>query len=321
MSDIITIQALDSGSTARIAPQAGFNLFSFEAASEGRRIDVIDADPRFPADDLRPSGHGIPLLFPYPNRIRGGAFSWEGQSFQLPSDRVQYDRTGNAIHGFCLDRPWRVIECGKDFVTGEFQLSRDAPDRRDLWPADFLLEATYRVRGSVLGFQLRIVNPDAVPLPWGFGTHPYFRLPLVSESQVGACLLQVPVTEQWELQECLPTGRKHAVPVEWELADGAYLDVVKLDDVFTGLAVDGDRKVTTLIMDERAGLQVTQRFSADFEHVVLYTPPGRDAVCIEPYTCITDAVNLSFAGTGWRVLPAGKSHDLQIDIAVSPVVA
>lgn len=321
MSDIITIQARDSASTAQIAPEAGFNLFSFEAASEGHRIDVIDADPRFPADDLRPSGHGIPLLFPYPNRIRGGSFSWEGRSWQLPPERVQYDRTGNAIHGFCLDRPWRVIERGPDFVTAEFQLSRDASDRRDLWPADFLLEATYRIRGSVLRFELRIENPDSVPLPWGFGTHPYFRLPLDSESQVGSCLLQVPVSEQWELQDCLPTGRKHAVPADWELPDGAYLDVLKLDDVFTGLTVDADRMVTTLIMDERAGMQVTQRFSDEFEHVVLYTPPGRNAVCIEPYTCITDAVNLSIEETGWRVLSPETSHVLQIEITVSPVLA
>ena len=36
-------------------------------------------------------------------------------------------------------------------------------------------------------------------------------------------------------------------------------------------------------------------------------PPHRKAVCLEPYTCVTDAANLQARGidAGWRELPAG----------------
>ena len=50
-------------------------------------------------------------------------------------------------------------------------------------------------------------NPDTGPLPFGFGTHPYFRVPLGGTS--GAeCRVTVPVEDQWELEGLLPTGRK-----------------------------------------------------------------------------------------------------------------
>ena len=47
--------------------------------------------------------------------------------------------------------------------------------------------------------------------------------------------------------------------------------------------------------------------SKDFRDLVVFTPPHRHAVCLEPYTCITDAANLQAKGVdaGWRVwLPA-----------------
>ena len=44
--------------------------------------------------------------------------------------------------------------------------------------------------------------------------------------------------------------------------------------------------------------------TGDFREIVLFTPPHRNAVCVEPYTCVTDAVNLQANGVdaGWREL-------------------
>ena len=43
----------------------------------------------------------------------------------------------------------------------------------------------------------------------------------------------------------------------------------------------------------------------EFGELLLFTPPHRKAVAIEPYTCAPDAPNLQAAGidAGWRVLP------------------
>ena len=60
-----------------------------------------------------------------------------------------------------------------------------------------------------------------------------------------------------------------------------------------------------------------------FREVVVYTPPNRDAVCLEPYTCVTDAINLQSRGidAGWRVLEPGAEFRTWIDITARPVIA
>jgi aldose 1-epimerase len=317
----LEIKDASTGSTAKVAAHLGFNCYEFRAMVGGQVVDVLDSAPDFAQGDHKPSGHGIPLLFPYPNRIRGGRFSWGGCEYSLSTDAVPYN-AGNAIHGLCIDRPWRVAARGGHYVVGQFQLSADAPDRRACWPADFLIEVRYEVGPAALRADIRIVNPDDRPLPWGFGTHPYFRLPLSRESDPKHCLIEVPAAEEWELVDCLPTGKRRRVGKGKDLRDGEYFPGLKLDDVLTGLTVEGDA-VESLIMDEKSGLQVTQRADAVFRELVIYTPADRNAICLEPYTCATDAINLSARGinAGWRVLQPGAEFATWIEIRAGRVIA
>ncbi|QDU82279.1 Aldose 1-epimerase [Polystyrenella longa] len=316
----ITIEDQSSGSVANISLEYGFNCYSFLGVVQGKKVDVIDAAPEFPENGERPSGNGIPILFPYPNRISNGTYTWEGKEYHLPEGVVSYNN-GSAIHGFCLDRPWRLIESDTNSALAQFKLSVDAPDRKDLWPADFILEVRYSISGAVLTADCRVLNCDDKPLPWGFGTHPYFKLPLVSSSHAGNCLVSLDAERQWELNDCLPTGQQVDVPEDKDLREGAYFDLLKLDDVYTGL---GDKdQLECSIMDEDAGIQVAQRYGSIFREVVMFTPPGRDAICLEPYTCVTDAINLQQQGidAGLQVLEPGQDCRFQIAIGVEEVVA
>lgn len=315
---VLTITDPHSGSTARIAPELGFNCFEFRAIVGGRPIDVLDAVPNFETGGQKASGSGIPILFPFPNRIRGGKFQWGGKEYSLPTT----DKFGNAIHGLCLDRPWRVIEQRDDLVTGQFQLSIDAPDRLPLWPTDFVIEVDYEIVHNRLRANFRIGNPSNKSLPWGLGTHPYFKLPLGSNSQVSDCLIEVPAMRRWELVDCVPTGTLLELDESFDLRGGAYANVVKLDDVYTQVN-GGGPQFDCIVMDERAGLQVIQTCPPIFREIVAFTPPGRAAVCIEPYTCPTDAINLTARGIecGWRTLGPGSEFHTWIDITAGRVLA
>lgn len=322
MTEPRLLQDARTGSTARIAPHVGFNCYEFQAVLGGRTIDVLYAQDGFVAGDKRPTSSGIPLLFPYPNRIRDGRFAWDGREYEIPSDGVCTDPAGHPLHGFCLDRPWRIIDGGDDYVVGEFQLSRDAPDRTGFWPADFIITVRYAVQGTMLRCDVAIRNPDEKPLPWGFGTHPYFRVPLAADSNAGRCLVEAAAHEQWELVDCLPTGERKPVTSDADLREGAYCDRLQLDDVLTGLRPE-DGAMQSLLMDESAGLQVLQRADPAFRELVVFTPPHREAVCLEPYTCVTDAVNLHQRGidAGWRVLPPDEEFRTWIEIHAGPVMA
>ena len=315
---VITITDHLSGSTARIAPEFGFNCFEFRAVVNGQVIDVLDSIPGFELGGHKPSASGIPILFPFPNRIRAGRFFWDNHEYSLPGS----DDWGNAIHGLCLDRPWRVVRQSDDFVTGQFQLSVDAPDRRSMWPSDFVIEVDYELVRARLRARFRISNPGNQPLPWGLGTHPYFKLPLGTGSRPEDCLIEVPADKLWELDDCLPTGRILDVNPKNDLREGAYLRSLKLDDVYTGIRIDGPQ-YDCVVMDERAGLQIVQTTPPIFREIVVFTPPNRASVCLEPYTCPTDAINLQANGmeVGWRVLGPGQEFHTWIDISAGQIIA
>lgn len=322
MADEIIVLSDAAGSRASIAPALGFNCFEFRAVVGDESIDVIDAADNFAKGTERPSGHGIPILFPFPNRIRNSRFTWEGKTYELPESKVGHDGRGNAIHGFCLDRPWRVTSKGKHFVVGEFQLSVDAPERRECWPTDCLIEIRYELRGPNLRADVRIANPDSRPMPWGFGTHPYFKLPLGAKSESQHCLIEAPAHQEWELIDCLPTGKRLPVSSEKDLREGEYFPFLKMDDVLTGLKPQSRASLDALIIDEQAGLQVAQRTDPIFRELVIYTPPNRNAICLEPYTCATDAINLEQKGidAGWRVLAPGQEFRTWIEIRAGQVL-
>lgn len=313
----VKIADSETGSEAEIAVHLGCNCHAFRARVGNRTVDVIDCQPDFPSTADKPSRSGSPLLFPFPNRIANARFVWEGREYNLPP------RPGmpHAIHGFALDRPWRLIDRGPSHVTAEFQISKDAPERRHFWPADGLIRITYRVHRTTLRLDVAITNPDSVPLPFGFGTHTYFKLPLAAGSDPARCLIQADAPQQWVLDESIPTGERRAVPSAINLRDGARYGDLKLDNVLTDLQFRGDC-FDCVLMDEAAGLEVVQQFGSEFRELVAFTPPWTTAVCLEPYTCTTDAVNLQARGidAGWRVLQPGETWRNWIQISARDIV-
>jgi aldose 1-epimerase len=105
-------------------------------------------------------------------------------------------------------------------------------------------------------------NPGDLALPCGFGTHPYFRVPL-GGSAADECVVKLPVSSRWELQDMLPTGKRSEVPDSGKLQTGQRFGELKFDDVFSGLTFDGEWCVSSII-DPASGVTMTQRFDRHF---------------------------------------------------------
>lgn len=311
---VVELHDAKVGSSARIAAGLGFNCFSFQAAFAGERIETLWAAAGFDNGQQRPSSSGIPLLFPFAGRIAGGAFRWQGRDYMLEPN----DGRGNAIHGFVHTRPWRVLELDAHHVRGQFQASRDEPRLRAFWPADFRITAEYALQGNTLRSRFWLENPDSSPLPFWFGTHPYFRLPLGGEDAAD-CLVQLPVSEEWELAELIPTGRRFPLRDTSVFQHGLRFGEMQFDNVFTGLLWDSDGLCRATIRDPSTQRRLTIAFDRLFAHCVVYTPPHREAVCIEPYTSIPNAPDLEATGvpTGLRVLEPGETLECLVEISVT----
>lgn len=312
-SQIVTIRDAASGASAEILVSQGFNCFRFTAMPNGSPVEVLYAPEDFGAGQGRPSRGGIPLLFPFPGRIPGTTFRWEGKQYELEPG----DAFGNAIHGFALSRPWRVMDQADNQVVGEFHAWRDDPELKRRWPADFRITAIYTILGHKLDALYRLENPCDVPLPCGFGTHPYFRVPLGS-GKADDCVVRLPVSARWELKDMLPTGRRIELPDAAIVQAGQAYGELKLDDAFAGLCFE-DGWCAASIRDPASGRTMTQRGDTTFRECVVYTPPHREAICIEPLTCVPNCFELSSRGidAGLKVIPPGGSFTARVEISVS----
>ena len=79
---------------------------------------------------------------------------------------------------------------------------------------------------------------------------------------------------------------------------------------------------TPTILPAGTEVQITQSLGTDFRELVVFTPPHGRSVCLEPYTCVTDAANLAqqTSDTGWRELPPGASAHLWFEITLGPIL-
>jgi aldose 1-epimerase len=314
-SQVVDITDPASGSSARVLASLGFNCFSWTPALADGPREMLWSDAEFATGDKRPSSGGIPLLFPFPGRIGGAQYQFEGREYHLaPSDAF-----GNAIHGFVLNRPWRVVEQQAGRVVGEFQASKDDPSILERWPADFRIRVSYEAQGSELVSEIRYENTGDGPLPCGFATHAYFRLPLAEKSKVADTVVTAPVGAFWELERMVPTGRVLSVGENQQLAGGLRLDELQFDTAFTKLRPDADGLIRTRLQDPASGRALTQTFGTDFTQCVVYTPGHREAICLEPYTCVPDAIRLAAEGleTGLQILQPGEHFETTIRLQVS----
>src|SRR5438093_1197603 len=190
---VLSLSDPDGTHRAEVWPSFGCNCLRWSAA--GR--ELLYAAPDWGTNPI-PTRSGNPVLFPFPNRIRDGRFTWDGREYQLP---INGPNGKHAIHGFACRRKWRVLDSGdsaaKAWVTAQFQGSIDAPETLAYWPADYHITLTIELELNRLTFAARMDNPDSKPLPFGLGYHPYFSIPFAGE---GECRVASPARTMWELE-------------------------------------------------------------------------------------------------------------------------
>jgi aldose 1-epimerase len=297
-TDIFRLEQAD-GAFAEIAPDWGNNCFVFHATT-----DVLESVP-IEKFAQRPQSYGIPILFPYPNRINDGKFTYAGKTYEVNPKQ----------HGFVRDKKWRVLDNGSSdsegaWIRSEFDAANYPREILDQFPFPFALEVLYRLRKGRLTMETVVRNTGENVLPFGFAIHPYFQLPKSGT-------ISIPAEKRWELKDMIPTGRRLHVEGQYDLRQPRDVHTLSLDDIFTDL-LPKDQLIRCVLQDNAKGVRTIVEFDAhEFPDVVVYNVPSpRRAICMEPYTCPTDAFNLQNSGIDANVLELPKNGEMKFRIAI-----
>lgn len=264
----------------------------------GLREATVDGRPLLDgyAEDARADGARGQVLAPWPNRLRDGRWTWQGDSQQLPL--TEPDKH-NASHGLVRWVPWTAVRSGEDAVRLECQVFPQPG-----YPFRLGVAAEYRVDpGTGLSVVLTATNAGDGPAPVALGQHPYLAPP--DGGLVDGCLLQVPARTRVLVDDrSLPIGTAPVDGTEADLREPALLGDRVLDTAYTDLTGNTVRLSaggrTTVMTHDGQWVQV---FTGD----TLAPARRRHGVAVEPLTAPADALA---SGTGLRVLEPGASTSL-----------
>ena len=261
----------------RIVPEAGANLYSMKLG-ETELLAVPNN-----LSDLSGFRYGFPVLYPTPNLVRDSQFDFDGRTFKfIPNEGPHF------LHGLVHSLSWEASVPWSDSNGAGLTASLDwtpAQPAFPLFPIVHRLSLNFLLHSRGVKFEFTVENLDDKRLPFGFALHPWFR---VLGSRAGTWL-QVPAQKHMEAIDLLPTGTlKDLEGSVLDLRNFVSLEPLDLDDVYWGMSPD--RPAAYVSYDEKIKVSLTG--SAEFTHMVVYTPRGSPFFCMENQTCSTDAHNL-----------------------------
>ena len=81
------------------------------------------------------------------------------------------------------------------------------PKMLENWPTNAVLEVRYQLAGRTLTMTITVNNPTAGELPYGFGIHPYFRLPLAAGGDPEKTQVILPAAKSGSSNSSFPPGK------------------------------------------------------------------------------------------------------------------
>lgn len=244
----------------------------------------------YDADEVCPRGRGQ-LLLPWPNRIDGGRYRFDGAQRQLA---LSEPSAGNAIHGLTRWAPWRLDAHAADRVRLGYRLPAQTG-----YPFRLDLTVEYRLTAADgLSVTVTAVNTGGRPAPYGAGAHPY----LTVGAPVAACTISVPADTRLLADERgIPTGSQPVDGTPFDFRHPRAPGDLLIDHAFTGLERDGDGLVRARLAHGDRSVVLW----ADAHHGWLQVFTGDpDALAVEPMICPPNAY---VTGTDLTVLEPERS--------------
>lgn len=262
----------ESGEFVAILPDAGCGLNNFVIRKQDSMIDLVDGYTS--QEDLQQKMHTFfkgHFLFPFPNRIYGGLYTFQGKHYAL---KKNFAREGNAIHGLLYDKPFELFD--QSVSGGEGRLSfQNEMEGFEGYPFKCSVTLHYVLSRRKLSVSAEIVNTGEGEMPAAMGWHPYFTF----GGDISEIIPEAHDCDLWH-QETMSF-----VPVDYLSGNAPFADKV-IDGCFRQ-----NKSRNIVLKDREQGLMISVETGKDLRYFQLFTPPHRKSIAIEPMTCVPDCFN------------------------------
>ena len=287
MNDDVIISMSAGALHLDVAPGIGGSIARFYTEENNQTVEWMRPASREGLAQRNPGMMASFPLVPFSGRVRDARFVFAGRDISLPRN---FGDSPHAIHGNAWKLPWKIIH--HDSASASIVLDHD----RGGWPFAYRAEQRFVLTPRNLEVELIVSNTDTRPMPLGIGLHPYFPC-------TPGMTLHAEVSQMWETEHDMPIQLVRNDIVE-SLARELELASVVLDNSFIGW-----KHVATLRWPEtKRRLRMTAQ--APLSYVVVYTPPSRAFLCVEPVSNTANWLNLGHldsAQIGGMVLSPGST--------------
>jgi galactose mutarotase-like enzyme len=244
-----------------------------------------------------------PLLFPIVGVLAGGTYLLDAHVYPL------------SRHGFARGRYFDLIDATP--ATAAFKLKADAASL-EIYPYHFELDVQFAIEGATLSVTTWVKNAGDAAMPASFGYHPGFRWPLPFGRARASHFIEFANDEPAPIRRLDAGGllmpqpepspisnRRLSLSDELFQDDVIIFDEIRSPSVIYG-AADGPR------------LRVSY---PDTPYLGIWTKPGANFICIEPWHGIADPEGFSGelrAKPGIFMVAPGSAAPMRMAITLLP---
>jgi galactose mutarotase-like enzyme len=264
-----------ANSSLEVVPERGGIITSWRV--QGQELLYLDRE-RLTNPELTVRG-GIPILFPICGNLPDNTYTYQDVPYSLKQ------------HGFARDIPWDVVDqVTEDRAAMTLELKSNEKTKA-LYPFDFDVSFTYKLKGSSLEILQRYTNHSDKTMPFSSGLHPYFWAP--DKTRLRFEIPGVQYRDQRTQQLHPFTG----------LFDPTLDEIDVVFEQLTGLAATA--------IDNSRRLRLTVCYNSSYSSVVFWTLKGKDFYCLEPWSAPRNALN---TGRHLTRLEPGASCEMSVSM-------
>lgn len=295
--EIVTLRDPSSALTATYVPNAG--MIGTSLSDDG--VELLGQRRGLQAYVSTYRTMGIPILYPWANRLSSNGYGVEGSVVTLTpgTGGVRTDEHGVPIHGTLAAYPdWTVTTLLESQLTAELDFAA-RPGLLATFPFPHLVTVDVTLADRTLVVKTTVTATTGARVPLCFGFHPYLQLPDVPRAQwqIETPAMRFRPVNAWGI----PTGAMEAHEPTTELLGDKSLDD-GYDDVAPGsvFALSGGNR------------RIEVHFDEGYTAAQVFAPTKDDVVCFEPMAAPTDSLRRG----GYRVAQPGESAVAQFSIHV-----